>query len=92
MSETSKWDDYFVRVVRYLESRHLESEELDYKHETARQLENWRAELLSQSQPISMKTNKNLDESRWSFQFPASIGMAWYRGWGRGSARALGTL
>ena len=74
MSETSKWDDCFVRVVRYLESRDLESEELDYKHETGRQLENWRAELLSQSQPISMKTNKNLDNLGGHFNFPQVLG------------------
>ena len=47
MSETSKWDDYFVRVGRYLESRDLESEELDYKRETAQVLARYRDELLS---------------------------------------------
>ena len=60
MSETSKWDDYFVRVGRYLESRDLESEELDYKRETAQELVRYRDELLSRQMPISIKPNKNL--------------------------------
>ena len=60
MSETSKWDDYFVRVGRYLESRDIEGEELDYKRETAQELARYRDELLSQEVPISIKPNGNL--------------------------------
>ena len=36
--EISKWDDYFVRVDRYLENGDIESEELGYKRETAQRL------------------------------------------------------
>ena len=60
MSETSNWDDYFVRVGRYLESRDLESEELDYKRATAQELARYREELLSRQVPISIQPNKNL--------------------------------
>ena len=70
MSETSNWDDYFVRVGRYLESGNIESEELDYKRETAEQLAHYRDTLLSQRIPISIKLNKNLNNLGGHFKFP----------------------
>ena len=60
MSETSKWDDYFVRVERYLEIRDIESEELAYKREAAQELARYREELLSRPGPISMKSSGNV--------------------------------
>ena len=62
MPETSKWDDYFVRVGRYLESRDIESEELDYKREAAHELARYRDELLSQQPPIMIKPNKDVSQ------------------------------
>ena len=59
MSETSKWDDYFVRVGRYLESRDIESEELNYKRETGHSWQLAPSCCPSQA-PISIKTNNNL--------------------------------
>ena len=38
MSEASNWQNYFVRVQRYLATHDLKSEELDYKRETGQQL------------------------------------------------------
>ena len=62
MPETSKWDDYFVRVGRYLEYGDIESEELDYKREAAHELARYRDELLSQQTPVTIKPNKNLTQ------------------------------
>ena len=70
MSETSKWDDYFVRVGRYLDSRDIESEELNYKRETAQELARYRDELLSQQAPISIKPNNNLKNLGGFLKFP----------------------
>ena len=70
MSETSNWDGYFLRVGRYLESRDLESEELDYKRETAQELARHRDELLSQQMPISIKPNNNLKNLGGFLKFP----------------------
>ena len=70
MSETSKWDDYFVRVGRYLDSRDIESEELNYKRETAHELARYRDELLSQQAPISIKPNNNLKNLGGFLKFP----------------------
>ena len=60
MSETSNWDDYFVRVGSYLESKDIESEELNYKRETAQDLARYRETLLAQPGPISIQSNGNL--------------------------------
>ena len=70
MSETSKWDDYFVRVGRYLESRDIESEELDYKRETAQELARYRDELLAQQTPITIKPIKDLSQLGGWRKFP----------------------
>ena len=60
MPETSKWDDYFVRVGRYLEIRDIESEELAYKRAAAQELARYREELLSRPGPISIKPSGNV--------------------------------
>ena len=70
MFEASNWDDYFVRVGRYLESRDIESEELNYKHETAQELARYRDELLSQQAPISIKPSSNLKNLGGFLKFP----------------------
>ena len=84
MSETSKWDDYFVRVGRYLESRDIEGEELDYKRETAQELARYRDELLSQEVPISIKPNGNLINLGGS-EVPGCLEVAEHR-WSRRTA------
>ena len=56
MSETSRWDDYFKRVSSYLESGDIESEELNYKREIARQLARHRETLLARTEPISLSS------------------------------------
>ena len=73
MSETSKWDDYFVRVGRYLKSRDIEGEELDYKRETAQELARYRDELLSKQMPISIKPNANLINLGGFLKFPGVL-------------------
>ena len=60
MSDATRWDDYFARVERYLETGKIESEELNYKRETAQELARYREELLSRPKPISIKSNDNL--------------------------------
>ena len=70
MSETSKWDDYFVRVGRYLEYGDIESEELEYKRETAHELARYRDELLSRQTPITIKPNKDLSQLGGWRKFP----------------------
>ena len=70
MSETSKWDDYFVRVGRYLEYGDIESEELEYKRETAHELARYRDELLSRQTPITIKPNKDLSQLAGWRKFP----------------------
>ena len=60
MSDATRWDDYFARVERYLETGKIESEELDYKREAAQELARYRTELLSRLGPISIKPNRNL--------------------------------
>ena len=70
MSETSKWDDYFVRVGRYLEYGDIESEELEYKREAAHELARYRDELLSQQTPITIKPTKNLKNLGGFLKFP----------------------
>ena len=60
MLETSKWDDYFVRVDRYLENGDIESEELGYKRETAQRLAGYRERLLAQQTPISIEPDDKL--------------------------------
>ena len=60
MSETSKWDEYFARVDRYLANADIESDELGYKRETARRLADYREQLLSQQTPISIEPDDNL--------------------------------
>ena len=70
MSETSNWGGYFVRVGRYLESRDIESEELNYKRETAQELARYRDELLSRQVPISIKPNNNLKNLGGFLKFP----------------------
>ncbi len=60
MSETNKWDDYFVRVRRYLQVGDIESEELDYKRAAAQELARYREELLSRPGPISIKRGGNI--------------------------------
>ena len=60
MSENSKWDDYFVRVGRYLQVGDIESEELNYKRETAQELAQYRETLLARPGPISIQSNGNL--------------------------------
>ena len=48
MSESSgNWDAYFAKVERYLNTHSLESEELNYKRETAQQLGTYRDELFA---------------------------------------------
>ena len=59
-SETGKWDDYFVRVGRYLEIRDIESGELTYKRAAAQELARYREELLSRPGPISLKPSANV--------------------------------
>ena len=73
MSETSKWDDYFARVGRYLESRDIEGEELDYKRETAQELARYRDELLTKQMPISIKPNANLKNLGGFLKFPGVL-------------------
>ena len=60
MSETRNWDEYFVRVESYLESKDIESEELNYKRETAQELARYRETLLARPGPISIQSNANL--------------------------------
>ena len=60
MSETNKWDAYFVRVGRYLQVGDIESEELNYKRETAQELARYRETLLARPGPISIQSNGNL--------------------------------
>ena len=85
MSETSKWDDYFVRVGRYLKSRDIEGEELDYKRETAQELARYRDELLTKQMPISIKPNANLKNLGGFLKFP---GVLKWLSTGRWSGRA----
>ena len=70
MSETSKWDDYFVRVGGYLEYGDIESEELDYKREAAHELADYREELLSGHTPITIKPSQHLTQLGGWRRFP----------------------
>ena len=60
-SEAGNWDDYFVRVGRYLKIGDIESEELDYKRAAAQELARYRRELLSRSGPISIRPTGDLN-------------------------------
>ena len=70
MPETSKWDDYFARVGRYLEYGDIESEELEYKRGAAHELARYRDELLSRQTPITIKPNKDLSQLAGWRKFP----------------------
>ena len=71
MPESStNWDAHFARVDRYLDSHSIESEELGYKREAARELGEYRDKLLAQQQPISIKPNGNLKNLGGFLKFP----------------------
>ena len=70
MSEKSKWDDYFTRANRYLETRDIESEELSYKRATAIELARHREQLLSRQSAISIRPNSNLKNLGGFLKFP----------------------
>ena len=84
MPETSKWDDYFVRVGRYLEYGDIESEELEYKREAAHELARYRDELLSRQTPITIKPNKDLSQLAGWRKFPDVL--KWLRAGARTNA------
>ena len=61
MLATKTWDHYIASAKRYVDNHDLNEEELEYKRETGRQLRDHRERLLTESGPISMRTNGNLD-------------------------------